>query len=304
MLPQTDTCSSQDISGSWQSGWAQRRAQRFWLFWRLVEGLAVEGRAPTPIAVENVRALLTSNRGADTRAIMCAMAAIGYQVGAVILDAAHFLPQSRERVFIIGVRHDAPIPEDLLTDCPDPRLHPAALCRAVAGLPHLWWRLPPFPTRALQLADILEGDRAVTWHAPEETERLRSLLASPHAAKLAEARQTGTRMVMAGFKRGRPRQQLELRFDGLAGALRTAVGGSSRQLLVVIEPDGAIRSRLISPREAARLMGLPESYRLPSNLNEALSLCGDGVCIPVVRFLSESLLAPLVRLPALLPETY
>ncbi|WP_310677938.1 DNA cytosine methyltransferase, partial [Burkholderia multivorans] len=55
-----------------------------------------------------------------------------------------------------------------------------------------------------------------------------------------------------------------------------------------------VRSRLLSPREAARLMGLPDTYQLPQNYNDAYHLAGDGVAVPVVRFLAEHVLEPLL----------
>ena len=55
-----------------------------------------------------------------------------------------------------------------------------------------------------------------------------------------------------------------------------------------------MRSRLISPRETARLMGLADDYALPDNYNEAYHLTGDGVAVPVVRHLAEHLLEPLL----------
>ena len=57
-----------------------------------------------------------------------------------------------------------------------------------------------------------------------------------------------------------------------------------------------IKSRLISPREAARLMGLPDSYKLPDNYNEAYHLMGDGVVVPVVSHLNKHLLLPIAKL--------
>jgi len=50
----------------------------------------------------------------------------------------------------------------------------------------------------------------------------------------------------------------------------------------------------LSPREASRLMGLPDSYKLPENYNEAYHLSGDGVVVPVVRFLAAHILEPLL----------
>jgi DNA (cytosine-5)-methyltransferase 1 len=89
------------------------------------------------------------------------------------------------------------------------------------------------------------------------------------------------------------RQRTEVRFDGLAGCLRTPGGGSSRQFIIVTEA-GRVRSRLLAPREAARLMGLPESYRLPASANAALHLAGDGVVVPMVRHLAAEILEPLL----------
>ena len=50
----------------------------------------------------------------------------------------------------------------------------------------------------------------------------------------------------------------------------------------------------ITPREAARLMGLPDSYRLPATATGALHVAGDGVAVPVVRWLARELLEPLL----------
>ena len=117
------------------------------------------------------------------------------------------------------------------------------------------------------------------------------------AARSTHLRADGAhRKAGAGFRRtrrenGNSVQRFEARFDGLAGCLRTPAGGSSRQIVVAVE-DGAVRTRLMSPDEAARLMGLPDDYVLPARTNAALKLCGDGVCVPVVRWLAETLLEP------------
>ena len=116
---------------------------------------------------------------------------------------------------------------------------------------------------------------------------------------IALARESGDSAIGALFRRTRPdgsggvRVQAEARFDGLAGCLRTPGGGSSRQFLIVVRGDKT-RTRLMTPREAARLMGLPDSYALPPLATDAFHLVGDGVAMPVVRFLSENLLLPLI----------
>jgi DNA (cytosine-5)-methyltransferase 1 len=49
---------------------------------------------------------------------------------------------------------------------------------------------------------------------------------------------------------------------------------------------------LLSPREAARLMGLDDDDVLPERYNSAYHVCGDGVCVPVVRYIAEHILEP------------
>ena len=88
-------------------------------------------------------------------------------------------------------------------------------------------------------------------------------------------------------------QRAEIRFDDIAGCLRTPAGGSSRQSIMIVQ-GSTVRSRLLSPREAARLMGLPEDYVLPENYNEAYHLVGDGVVVPVIRFLAAHILEPIL----------
>jgi DNA (cytosine-5)-methyltransferase 1 len=118
--------------------------------------------------------------------------------------------------------------------------------------------------------------------------------------KVEAARRTGRKAIGTVYIRTRTNsgggkaQRAEIRFDDIAGCLRTPAGGSSRQIIMVVEGE-QIRSRLLSPREAARLMGLPEDYKLPQNYNEAYRLAGDGLSVPAVRYLAANLLEPLLN---------
>ena len=98
-----------------------------------------------------------------------------------------------------------------------------------------------------------------------------------------------------GYRRTRSgKQVLELRFDNLAGCLRTPEGGSSRQI-IVIKKNGELRSRLLTVREAARLMGAPETYKIPGSYNDGYKALGDAVAVPVATWLAQHLLSPLVE---------
>ncbi|HEY3694371.1 DNA cytosine methyltransferase [Phenylobacterium sp.] len=292
-------CQDFSLAGG-RAGLAGGRSSSFFGFWRLMEALAQEGRAPRTLVIENVVGLLTSHQGRDFRALCAALAAQGYAFGALEIDAAGFLPQSRPRVFVIATRER--VPATLVGESP---YQTRAVRTAEAGLPEAlaqrWirWRLDTPPRRNTDLAGLLEPADAVAWHDAARTARLVSLMAPSHRARLDALVAAGASAVGGVYRRtrqvdGRRTQRAEARFDGLAGCLRTPRGGSSRQSLVVVE-NGRVRSRLLSPREAARLMGLPDSYRLPASATAALHLAGDGVAVPAVRWLAQRLLEPLLR---------
>jgi DNA (cytosine-5)-methyltransferase 1 len=291
-------CQDFSLAGA-RAGLAGGRSSAFFGFWRLVEGLVADARAPRIIVIENVSGLLTSHGGADFAALGAALAAQGYRFGALEIDAAAFLPQSRPRVFVVATRDEPPVA--LTGDSP---FHTRAIKAAVAALPAevathwTWWRLAAPPSRNTDLSALLEPDGAVEWHAAERTARLLELMAPLHRERLAAMQVRGERAVGAVFRRtrcegGQPVQRAEVRFDGLAGCLRTPRGGSSRQSLLLVDEAG-VRSRLLSAREAARLMGLPDNYRLPTAATAALHVAGDGVAVPVVRWLADRLLEPLL----------
>jgi DNA (cytosine-5)-methyltransferase 1 len=291
-------CQDFSLAGA-RAGLAGGRSSAFFGFWRLVEALAGEGRGPRLIVIENVSGLLSSHGGRDFAALGEALAAQGYSFGALEIDAAAFVPQSRPRVFVVATRE--PAPAALVGESP---FHTRAVKAAAAALPPalaarwVWWRTPAPPRRNTDLAAVLEPDAAVAWHTPERTARWLELMAPLHRAKLEAAGAHGGRTVGAVYRRmrvegGRRVQRAEARFDGLAGCLRTPRGGSSRQVVVVAE-GGRVRTRLLSPREGARLMGLPETYRLPAAATAALHVAGDGVAAPVVRWLAQELLEPLL----------
>jgi len=297
-------CQDLSLAGA-GAGLSGTRSSAFWGFWRLMRALQAEGRAPRTIVLENVRGALTSHHGRDFAAIGEALAETGYRFGAMLIDAVHFLPQSRPRLFIVAVLQDASLPAELVASQPDRRWQPPAVVSAYAALSAcaresaLWWRLPDPPPRTATLADLIEVEPAgVVWRSRVETARLLELMTPRHLVKIEAARHTPGTTIGALYKRVRTgqdgirAQRAEVRFDGIAGCLRTSVGGSSRQSLMFVDGD-EVRSRLLSTREAARLMGLPESYRLPVRYNQAYHLLGDGVAAPVVRHLAAHLLEPL-----------
>ncbi len=296
-------CQDLSLAGA-GAGLEGDRSGTFWPFWDLMRQMCKGGRGPRLIVLENVCGALTSHGGKDFAAISSALTGAGYRFGAVIIDAVNFLPQSRPRLFIIGVAAGNPTPKELIREGPMRPWHTDALVQAYGALSGrakakwVWWRLPQPAPRRQNFVDMIENEPAgVAWHTAAETKRLLAMMSAVNIAKVKVAQQSGRCMVGAVYKRTRKNevgekvQRAEVRFDDVAGCLRTPSGGSSRQSILMI--DGRkIRSRLLSPREAARLMGLPDDYILPPNYNEAYHLAGDGVAVPVVRFLTKNILEP------------
>lgn len=297
-------CQDLSLAGG-GAGLRGNRSGTFWPFIAHIQNLRDEGRAPAVIALENVLGTLTSHGGTDFTAICQALTDLGYTYGAIVADAAHFVPQSRPRLFVIGVRNELKIAALTTLEEPKAPWHTTGLKNAYKRLPQnlrdnwQWWRMPKPPKRTTKFANLVEEHPTSTrWHNPSETTALLSMMSEVNLAKVETAKASGAKMVGTIYKRTRHEhgikvQRAEIRFDEIAGCLRTPAGGSSRQLIMVVEGD-QIRSRLISTRETARLMGLPDTYQLPDRYNEAYHLTGDGVVVPVVRYIAKHLFERLI----------
>lgn len=273
------------------------RSALFWQWVRILDEMDPQERPPV-VCLENVVGFLVIQSSSQFRLAYNALRERGYVAGAFVLDACHFTPQSRPRSFIVAVREDIPV-EHLTAATPLPYLHNNAVLRAYAAVNDhrwKWWKLPIPPERAKSFTDICDRDAASD--PDEKVARNLSLVPPRHQAKLREAIARKRFIAGTGYKRMRMNSQgvreqcLEIRFDGLAGCLRTPRGGSSRQFVFIVD-GGKVRTRLLTIREAARLMGVRDSYKFPGSYNDAYLALGDAVAVPVTRFISHHLLHPL-----------
>lgn len=293
-------CQDLSLAGA-GAGLSGKSSGAFWGFWDLIRSLNRAGRKPRTIVLENVYGTLTSHDGKDFDAIAKAISEEGYVFGAMVIDAIHFLPQSRPRLFILCVDAALPIPDALHGWTATPAWHPDAVIRAHNRLSKQqqalwrWWSPQPPDVAPPGLETLLEAEpQGVRWHSPEETSKLLSSMSAVNRQKVTLAQAAGELRVGTVYRRTRDGVvRAEVRFDGVSGCLRTPAGGSSRQTIIVVHGEN-LRSRLLSPREAARLMGLPENYRLPERYNDAYHLAGDGVAVPVVSHIARQLLEPIL----------
>lgn len=281
-------CQDLSLAGK-MGGLGASRSGMFWEWLRVLDEMPVK---PSVIALENVLGLLSANGGQDYRMLHEALAKRAYRVGAMLLDARHWVPQSRPRVFVVAARAGADISS--FEDSGPNWLQPEPVIRAMRTMKDpVWWSMPLPSSRNDGLSDLIDWDEPV--FGEDRARKLFSIIAPRHQEMLAKI-PVGHRAVFPGYRRTRNgKQVLELRFDNLSGCLRTAEGGSSRQFLI-LHDRGEWKARLITPREAARLMGAPDSYKLSESYNESYNAMGDAVVVPVVKHLVDHLLVPLTEI--------
>ncbi|HEX7634335.1 MAG TPA: DNA cytosine methyltransferase [Noviherbaspirillum sp.] len=261
--------------------------ERSGLVWEWLRVMDEMKEAPPLLVAENVTGLVSVDGGSQYRMLHEALHSRGYLVGAMQLDAGYWVPQSRPRVFVVAVKKTIRVPASLLADGPT-WAHSRAVITAAKNLDGwLWWNLPVPTPRKTTLSDIIEWDAECD---DAQTSARNIALIPPHHRKLLN---NPSVIVAPGYKRTRAvGQVLELRFDGIAGCLRTPRGGSSRQFLV-LKRGNHLATRLLTVRETARLMGAPESFKLPGTYNDGYKAMGDAVAVPCARYLAKHLLAPL-----------
>lgn len=286
-------CTDLSLAGN-RAGLAGAYSSAFWGFARLLAAAQRAARAPRFVLLENVIGFASASGGADLAAALRALSDAGYGYDLVMVDARRFTAQSRPRLFILAEqgatsqwRSTRVAPAQFA-----PASRPAIVQRFIAAHPELDWLdagVPAPPDGAATLRDIVEHlpPEHPSWWSADAIARLLASMAPLHQRRLA-AMGASTRVEFGTvFRRVRNgRTMAELRWDGLAGCLRTPGGGSSKQFLLQTD-DGGPRVRNLSVREGARLQGVPDYFSFDVPTNQAWHGLGDAVCVPAVRWLAQ-----------------
>jgi DNA (cytosine-5)-methyltransferase 1 len=287
-------CTDLSLAGA-RAGLAGEHSSALWPFLEVLH--RIEQIRPPLVLLENVTGFLTSHGGADFKSALCALNRLGYSVDAFVVDAANFVPQSRPRLFVVGIY------EPRLWIAAERRkplgffeshVRPAALAKFIFENGDIRWKirdLPMLPKERPCLDSVLENlpDSAPEWWSPERASYLLNQMSDKHrvlADQMIAGREIRTGTVFRRVRNGK--SMAELRTDGIAGCLRTPKGGSGRQILFMAG-CGSYRVRLLTPRECARLMGA-DDYRITVPLNQALFGFGDAVCVPVIDWVAQNYL--------------
>lgn len=290
-------CTDLSLAGR-REGLIGKNSSAYWGFIKVLKEM--ENRKPRIVLLENVEGFLTSNGGKDFKEALLALNELGYAVDAFIVDASKFVPQSRVRLFVVGKRT---LTSNNLVNSPQlsfyqSEIRPKKLAEFILSNPDINWsirHLGGLPKRSNTLSDIVDNttNDSEEWWKEERVLYLLQQTYERHRHILESAKLRDEYSYFTAFRRVRNGKSMaEIRSDGIAGCLRTPKGGSARQILLKVG-FGEIKIRLLSPRECARLMGA-DDYLITSSTNEALFGFGDAVCVPVVRWISENYLTPLV----------
>ncbi len=303
-------CTDLSLAGHWQ-GFEGDQSSTYFGFIRVLQAMAE--RKPKVVLLENVVGFLTSKDGTDFVSAVSALAAEGYWIDCFVLDAKLFVPQSRPRVFVVGF-HDSLRSQRIIREGEGENvlfgdawqsaidaagsLRPDSLLRLMnkTTLPTGWATLALRPPKQVKytLASVIDTDDAQDWWDEIATDKHYKMLSDLHRREVERRMSEGGVHIGTVYRRCRNEvTRAEVRFDNLAGCLRTPRGGSARQIVMVIT-DGKVRFRWMSPREYARLQGAPE-FTLAENTIQSLYGFGDGVCVPVVRWVDENVLTPIYQ---------
>jgi DNA (cytosine-5)-methyltransferase 1 len=283
-------CTDLSLAGA-RAGIDGAESGAFWEYIRVLRDLGAD--RPRVAVLENVVGLATSCGGKDLAAAIRAFNLLGYSVDALTLDARRFVPQSRPRLFLVAAL--SPPPGRAGTGA---ELRPAWLRRILAD-PSLRTHQAPLPAPPPPLAaglsclveELPHAD--ATWWDEARTSAFTQSLTPIQRERVEQLRRAGGARYRTAYRRTRRgRAVWEVRPDDIAGCLRTARGGSSKQAIARLG-DGELHIRWMTPREYAALMGA-RGYELSgARANQALFAFGDAVAAPVVEWLARHYLMPL-----------
>lgn len=285
-------CTDLSLAGN-RAGLDGDQSGTFWQWIRLLGGLG--DQRPPVVVLENVVGLATSHGGDDLTAAIRAMNGLGYSVDVLAIDARRFVPQSRPRLFVVGAQN-APADDPMA----NPDLRPEWLSWVFSDKSLVTHRatLPEPPAHRVDgLSGVIEpiplDDER--WWSQERTDAFIASLSPIQWERLNRLRREHGSSYRTAYRRTRAGVAVwEVRADEISGCLRTARGGSSKQAVVRVGA-GKIRIRWMTPCEYARLMGAGEYDLASARANQALFGFGDAVAVPVVEWLAQNYLMPLIR---------
>ena len=252
---------------------------------------------PSAFLLENVAGLVTVNEGETIAAVLEALRSCGYGVTHAVLDAADgWTPQRRRRVFFVGFRDDKVSQgalERFAWPTAETRDSPAGPVRAILEREEDAADPPGAAMRACEVS-AYQMDRAAGFFArrkrkkrgapetPPDDDAKAEDAARTHPRDAQQTQQALTADALTYVAADR---------DGLARTLCASYRRSSAYNAELVPPSAATRARrprFYTAREAARLMGFPETFQ--PDPERAWHELGNSVAVPLVRDVAAAVL--------------
>jgi len=232
----------------------------------------IEAKRPKAFLLENVKNLASHDKGRTFEVIMRTLREeLGYHVKYRIIDGAHFVPQHRERVIIVGFREPVEFDFDAIALPPKGQHRMRDILHRTDGTePFLPW----------------DGEKYFDFNARSVQDRytLTDKLWAYLQAYALRHRAAGN-----GFGFGL------VKGDSVARTLSARYYKDGSEILV--HQGGSKNPRRLTPRECARLMGFPDSFRIPVSDTRAYEQFGNSVVVDVMRHAAR-LMKPAIMAPA------
>ena len=213
-------------------------------------------KRPKAFLLENVKNLVSHDKGNTFKVILQTLREeLGYDVHYKVIDGQHFTPQHRERIIIVGFQGRTGFSwDDLQLPAEGPRLG-TILHRTDGTEPVLPW----------------DGDRFFD-HKKHCVQPKYTL--TPNLWTYLQAYAEKHRAAGNGFGFGLVYP------DSVTRTLSARYHKDGSEILV---SQGKKRPRRLTPRECARLMGLPDTFRIPVSDTQAYRQFGNSVVMPVMK---------------------
>lgn len=235
-------CQSFSISGK-QKGFEDTRGTLFYEIARIAKF-----HKPKVLLLENVKNLVRHNNGETFNIMRNTIKEMGYDFHYKVLNASKYgVPQSRKRVFIVGLRSD---------------------------INHSKFKFPKPTNEPVKLKDILQPDNLtreyvkdtkVNWKENKQTSLFKKPKLKPIRIGTVNKGGQGERIYDINGH--------SITLSAYGGGLFSKTGG--------YKINGKVRK--LSPRECARLMGFPDNFKIPVSDAQAWKQFGNSVVIDLVE---------------------
>jgi len=224
----------------------------------------LEAHRPRAFMLENVRNLVSHDRGNTFRIIMERLVdELGYNVEFRVMDAAPWVPQGRKRIYIVGF--DGPHDFDF-ENVVVPELRPT--------MAHV---LHTEDGSELVEEPYTTGPRAKVADKYTLTAHLWTYLQNYAAKHRAAGNGFGFGLVTP---------------DSVARTLSARYYKDGSEVLV--SRGHRARPRRLTPRECARLMGFPDTFMIPVSDTQAYKQFGNSVVVPVIEAIASAMVPSVV----------